>query len=106
MAWPEDPAVTPRWLPADSSAVSWEMAARQDLLTMPNRAIPSSWQPARALVVEESSSSLGSCSGAAGAGLDKDGNNPSNLHPSAFLGPAEPHPHLDRGDEPLWGKAG
>lgn len=45
------------------------MAARQDLLTAPNRAIPGSWQPAPAPAVEESLSSLGCCRRAAGTAL-------------------------------------
>lgn len=39
---PEDPAVTPRRLPVNSCAVRQAMAARQELLTAPNRAIPGS----------------------------------------------------------------
>lgn len=37
---PEDPAVTPRRLPVNSCAVRCAMAARQDPLAAPNRAIP------------------------------------------------------------------
>lgn len=102
---PEDPAVTPRRLPVNSCAVSWAMAARQDLLTAPNRAIPGSWQPAPAPAVEESLSSLGSCRRAAGTGL---GQWEQSLRsaPIQFLGTHRPHPHRgQRPAQPLWGEA-
>ena len=83
---PEDPAVPPRWVPADSSAVSWEMAARQHPLTTPNRAIPGSGQPARAPALEQSLSSPGCRCGAAGTGQG----DAADQHPSAFAASSLP----------------
>lgn len=81
---PEDPAVTPRRLPVNSCAVRRAMAARQDLLTAPNRdwRIPGSLLRSRGggkfllvgLLLESASTGLG------------EGSNPSDLHPSYSSG--------------------